>query len=780
MQIDLSQFFDIFFEEAEEHLATLESVLLALDIDAPDAEALNAIFRAAHSIKGGAGTFGFTDLINVTHQLETLLDAVRKHTLQLTPSHIDTILAATDALRDILNNCRQGVATDPVLIQEMEARLRAELLPKDVSSAAIPVLQEEARTHHFSIATDGQLAWEALLQRLTAEPRAKITGFPVEPDAKDPLCIEFLGTDSEFADLCDSLAFVVPPSAIRLEHAPPPLVDDANSWGLFHEETPAVSVPPSVLDDEDGWGLFEDDAPSTPPVVPSPVPVTEMEEDDGWGLFEAVPTRSTTSNTTPPVTLSETTEDDEGFGFFTPVPQPPSATSLATAMAEEGDGFGLFVPVPLAPPVAPPVPVVSAPQVVAPTAPRTTVPTPTRQGNNAESATIRVNVEKVDQLLDLVGELVITQSMLAQCAAQLEQQGVGNDILLAGIKQLERNTRDLQESVMSVRMMPIASVFNRFPRLVRDLAGKLGKQVELHLEGESTELDKAFIEKLADPMTHLVRNSLDHGIESPEKRRLSGKSPIGHLTLRASHQGGNIVIEIRDDGAGLNRERILAKAIERGLPVHEGMPDTEVWNLIFEAGFSTAAEVSDISGRGVGMDVVRRNIQEMGGSIMIESVAGVGSTITLRLPLTLAILDGMSIRVNGEVYVLPLTCIIESLQAQPSQYKTLAKQGEVLQVRGQYLPLIRLADIFLTQTEHPTGSASLQQGLCMIVEAEKEMVALQVDELLGQQQVVIKNLETNYRRVSGISGATIMGDGRVALILDVPAVVRMAKNRSRA
>lgn len=340
MQIDLSQFFDIFFEEAEEHLATLESVLLALDIDAPDAEALNAIFRAAHSIKGGAGTFGFTDLINVTHQLETLLDAVRKHTLQLTPSHIDTILAATDVLRDILNNCRQGVATDPVLIQEMEARLRAELLPKDVSSAAIPVLQEEARTHHFSIATDGQLAWEALLQRLTAEPRAKITGFPVEPDAKDPLCIEFLGTDSEFADLCDSLAFVVPPSAIRLEHAPPPLVDDANSWGLFHEETPAVSVPPSVLDDEDGWGLFDDDAPSTPPVVPSPVPITEMEEDDGWGLFEAVPARSTTSNTTPPVTLSETTEDDEGFGFFTPVPQPPSAISLATAMAEEGDGFG--------------------------------------------------------------------------------------------------------------------------------------------------------------------------------------------------------------------------------------------------------------------------------------------------------------------------------------------------------------------------------------------------------------------------------------------------------
>jgi len=389
-----------------------------------------------------------------------------------------------------------------------------------------------------------------------------------------------------------------------------------------------------------------------------------------------------------------------------------------------------------------------------------------------ETSSIRVSIEKVDQMINLVGELVITQAMLAQTASQFDP--VVFEKLYSGLNQLERNTRDLQESVMSIRMMPISFVFSRYPRVVRDLASKLNKLVELKTVGENTELDKGLIEKIADPLTHLVRNSLDHGIEIPEKRIAAGKPAQGTITLRAFHQGGSIVIEVNDDGAGLNRGKILAKASERGLPVHDGMTDQEVWLLIFEAGFSTAEAVTDVSGRGVGMDVVKRNIQGMGGRIDIESASGVGTRISIRLPLTLAILDGLSVAVGDQMFIVPLNYITESLQPTAADIKTIVGHGRVVQVRDEYLPVIALHEIFNLR---PNVTA-VHEGILVILEAEGHKAALFVDDLVGQHQVVIKSLESNYRRVQGVSGATIMGDGKVALILDTSALVMTSQQEA--
>ena len=383
----------------------------------------------------------------------------------------------------------------------------------------------------------------------------------------------------------------------------------------------------------------------------------------------------------------------------------------------------------------------------------------------SETSSIRVSIEKVDQMINLVGELVITQAMLAQTASQYDP--VLFEKLYSGMSQLERNTRDLQESVMSIRMMPISFVFSRYPRVVRDLAAKLNKRVELRTVGENTELDKGLIEKIADPLTHLVRNSLDHGVEVAEKRVAAGKPAQGTITLRAFHQGGSIVIEVSDDGAGLNRGKILAKARERGLPVHDAMTDQEVWLLIFEAGFSTADQVTDVSGRGVGMDVVKRNIQSMGGRIDIESTLGSGTRISIRLPLTLAILDGLSVVVGDQMFIVPLNYITESLQPMATDIKTVSGKGRVVQVRGEYLPVIALHEFFNLRP----SVTEIHKGILVILEAEGHKAALFVDDLVGQHQVVIKSLESNYRRVRGASGATIMGDGKVALILDTAALV---------
>lgn len=421
-------------------------------------------------------------------------------------------------------------------------------------------------------------------------------------------------------------------------------------------------------------------------------------------------------------------------------------------------------------PVAEVVPV-ATPSTAPSAAPKAPAHDASKNRTKAGDTSIRVAVEKVDQLINLVGELVITQSMLAQRSSELDPVAHGD--LLNSMGQLERNARDLQESVMSIRMMPMEYVFSRFPRLVRDLAAKLDKQVELTLQGSSTELDKSLIERIIDPLTHLVRNSLDHGIESPEKRIAAGKSAVGNLTLSAEHQGGNICIEVVDDGAGLNRERILAKAISQGLSVSDSMSDEEIGMLIFAPGFSTAEKVTDVSGRGVGMDVVKRNIQEMGGHVEIHFQAGKGTTIRILLPLTLAILDGMSVKVNNEVFILPLNAVMESLQPQAEDLYPLAGGERVLQVRGEYLPLVELYHIF----DVDGAKTDATQGIVVILQSAGRRYALLVDQLIGQHQVVVKNLESNYRKVPGVSAATILGDGSVALIVDVSAL--QALNREK-
>ena len=435
---------------------------------------------------------------------------------------------------------------------------------------------------------------------------------------------------------------------------------------------------------------------------------------------------------------AESASPDLGYGFFDNAPAAPGALLAAAAAAA--------------------------------VAQRPVAVKPEKFAAAAEASTLRVSVDKVDQLINLVGELVITQAMLAQNGkgidASLYQQ------LASGLADLERNTRDLQEAVMSIRMIPMSLVFNRFPRMLRDLASKLGKKVELVTQGESTELDKGLVEKITDPLTHLVRNSCDHGIEMPAERLAKGKPEHGTITLIATHQGGSIVIEVRDDGKGLNRAKLLSTARERGIDAPDSMTDAEVYNLIFAAGFSTADQVTDVSGRGVGMDVVKKNITALGGTTEIDSAEGYGMTVRVRLPLTLAIMDGMSVGVGDECYILPLNSVIESFQVRPGMVKTIGGSGRVVEVRDEYMPVIALERVF----DVPRFGVEHASNIMVVVEAEGGRVALLVDALLGQQQVVVKNLESNYRKVDDVSGATIMGDGRVALILDVGSLIRRSRH----
>lgn len=698
MSFDMSQFHQVFFDETAEHLANMESLLLAIDIASPDSEDLNGIFRAAHSIKGGAATFGFSDLADLTHVLENLLDKVRKHELPLSRQIVDAALQSGDLLKDMLAHHCGGAAVSPdrvpVLKQVLSRLAMAESVVAPV--APPPVAEPVSQRLHIELHPPLALPEQDVWQRLAALGELEIIA-GLSADASTGVAIALLTTGSSCDDVAEMLAFVLAPGSFRV------LAD--------------------VTIEDDGFGLFQD----------APAPAGDvMHEEDGFGLFAPLP-----------------------------VPQIPAAE--ATPVVYEEDGFGLFQPLP--PVAANPV---VAPPPVAP------VPVPASARNESRTASvqggessIRVSTEKVDLLLNLVGELVITQSMLVQYGGGLDT--VAHEKLLNSISLLQRNSRELQEAVMSIRMMPISFVFQRFPRVVRDLAGKLGKEVELKMVGEGTELDKGFIEKLSDPLTHLVRNSLDHGIESPQERLAKGKQAGGLLTLRAFHEGGSIVIEVTDDGAGLRRERILAKARERGIAVADSMSDAEVWALIFEAGFSTASEVTDVSGRGVGMDVVRKNIVAMGGRIDISSMADIGTTMTIRLPLTLAIMDGMSVMVGEETYVLPLNYILESLQPRPEDVKQIVGRGRIVSIRGEYLPIIALADVFDITPQY----AEPERAILIVVEAGGQKYALMVDELLGQQQFVVKNIEANYRKVEGLSGATILGDGRVALILDVGAIVRL-------
>ncbi len=689
MSFDLSQFHQTFFEEAAEHLASMESLLLEIDVDDPDPEQLNAIFRAAHSIKGSSGTFGFTDLQDLTHLLENLLDRVRRGEVPLRSEMVDASLATGDLLAQMLAAHRGGAAADPVAI-----------------AAAAAQLQALADSHGQQVPDMGLFADESAGDG-TATPAAEAATAP----APAPAGATDLGTPA----------------------AAPATVAAETAFGLFTEDELPATDPAST-------------GASALPVAAAPAPAA-ADADGAYGFFTDTPAAPTAPAAAPaPATVAA--DADGAYGFFTDVPAPAAAPAVPPASTL---------------PAAAPAPADAAPAA-----------RPAREKKAAAPAaggdtSIRVGIDKVDQLINLVGELVITQAMLAQSAQGVDP--VAFERLHNGLAQLERNTRDLQESVMSIRMMPMSVVFSRFPRVVRDLSQKLGKQVELKTSGETTELDKGLIERITDPLTHLIRNSLDHGIEMPEDRAAKGKQPVGTITLSAYHQSGNIVIEVGDDGAGLNRNKILSKAKERGLPVHDNMTDGEVWMLIFEAGFSTADQITEVSGRGVGMDVVKRNITSMGGRVEISSMQGVGTRMTVRLPLTLAILDGMSVAAGHETYIIPLGYVIESLQAEKEMIKSVSGVERLIQVRGEYLPVVALHEIF----KIPQAITRLNEGIMVVVEADGIKAALFIDALVGQHQVVIKSLEANYRKVPGIAGATIMGDGHVALILDVAALVQMAR-----
>jgi two-component system chemotaxis sensor kinase CheA len=733
MSIDMSQFYQVFFDETAEHLASMEALLLALDLDALDADQLNAIFRAAHSIKGGSGTFGFTDLAKVTHVLETLLDRVRKNEITLTRDMVDVFLQAGDVLRGLLEAHQNGSIADEsasIAICAKLEQLTAEGSPRSGGVPTGVLLAGTAEEPPQAIPRAAPKSPPAVAPTYQIQFANTVAAFPEETHLKN-----LLGELGNIGKINDQQITAETVTLSLTAHTTEAALREIFSFFLEPQQLTIIELGGnSPADAEPGYGFF-----------------TELEEiksgvenAQGYGLFEE------------PETIKSVVESVQGYGFF----EEPQAIKSGV---ENAQGYGFFMEVENQAP--PPGPVLNARQD------EISGRRATDRGaaaNGAENS-IRVGVGKVDNLVNLVGELVITQSMLAETVSTVDP--VLQERLVKGLAQLERNTRDLQESVMSVRMMPISLVFSRFQRVVRDSAAKLNKKVQLKIIGEGTELDKGLIEKVSDPITHLVRNSLDHGIEFPAERIAQGKDPQGTITLRAAHQGGSIVIEVSDDGAGLNRERILAKAREKNMPVSDNMSDAEVWQIIFAPGFSTATVITDVSGRGVGMDVVKRNIESISGRIEINSVLGQGSTMTIRLPLTLAILDGLSIAVGEQIYIVPLGFISESLQPKSSDIKEISGQGEVVQVRGEYLPLIALYKLFNIQPKitNPT------EGILVLLEAEGKKIALFVDELVGQHQVVIKSLETNYRKVPGVSGATIMGDGRVAMIIDVGALVKLAQ-----
>lgn len=685
MSIDLSQFHQVFFEESYEGLDIMENGLLAMDIGQPDSEVINDIFRAAHSIKGGSGTFGFSQVADFTHVVETLLDEVRAGDRSITQSSLDLLLSSVDCMRGLLEQLQAGNEPDLTNANDLKAQFEAVLAGEDPS---------------------------------TASSNAPAAGGGEPPSSSDD----------------DSKADSNGPSGWKIYFAPEPqllqsgneptrmfrqlseLCNDQFSVEVITEKLPAIDA----MNPEHcylAWNIELREA----------VDKTEIDEVFEWVIDDAEvvieplgETVSSVDEDKPEVVEAET--------------QAKTSTPAETATAAEP---------------------AQAKQAAKPAAP--------------ESSSIRVSIDKVDSLINMVGELVITQSMLGQLGRDFDISRVQR--LQEGLAQLEHNTRELQESVMKIRMMPISFVFSRFPRLVRDVSRTLDKKIELVMSGENTELDKTVMEKIGDPLVHLIRNSIDHGIEMPDARLEKGKPETGTVNLNAYHQSGNIVIEIKDDGAGLNTDKILNKAKENGLvPSDAALSEDQIYDLIFHAGFSTADQVSDLSGRGVGMDVVRSNIAALNGSIEVTSAKDEGTRFVIRLPLTLAILDGQLVRVGDQIFIFPLVSIVESIQTDDQSVNNVGGGSDVLKLRDEYVPILQLSDAFGVHTD----PKNLTDQIIVVVEADGEKSGVVVDELLGQQQVVIKSLEENYKKVEGISGATILGDGTVALIIDISGLAKMS------
>lgn len=694
---DLTQFYQIFFEEAGENLDQMEQILLDLSLENADDEELNGIFRCAHSIKGGAATFGFADVAELTHHMESLLDKLRRHELTPVPQMVDVLLESADASRSLLSRHQTG--------EQGEAPSTADLVRRiaELASGGIPDVPTRLPSQMPDVRTS--VAAPQLVAQASAQP------------------------SSERASGERQLLIRIGP------------LEEASSADVIKELFRDIPGLGSIAD-----GVAED------PSIRSFQVTTSASDGDLLDLFAFHVAKEQVVITTlaPDLALSTPPSGEIPYGFFPDAPGSPGTAPLPiTVQAAVTDGGTLAV--------------------------NKAVPSKVSEAKagtqaHVESSTIRVAVNKVDQLINLVGELVITQAMLAQNSRDLDAAVYQQ--LLAGLADLDRNTRDLQESVMSIRMIPMSIVFSRFPRMLRDLANKLGKKVDLVTFGEATELDKGLVEKITDPLTHLVRNSGDHGIEMPADRLAKGKPEHGTITLSASHQGGSIVIEVKDDGRGLSREKILRKARERGMDVSDQLTDAEVWQLIFAPGFSTAEVVTDVSGRGVGLDVVKRNIAALNGSVEVDSSEGYGMRVSVRLPLTLAIMDGMSVGVGNEVYILPLSSVVESFQVNTEEVSTVAQGSRLVKVREEYMPVIAMEKIF----QIPRNGSGKSSDIMVVVESDGSRIALLVDELLGQHQVVVKNLESNYRKVPNVSGATILGDGKVALILDTSSMVRRARH----
>lgn len=678
MSMDLSEFYEVFFEECIEGLAVMESGLLNLDAGAADVEEINTIFRAAHSIKGGSATFDFKEIALFTHVMETLLDEMRSGTRVVTVPSVNLLLESVDCLREMIDATQAEKSVDSPRVAELQKKLEV-MLAEDASASA---------------GEDGEAATCGWAIEFSPGKQLPSSG-EKQPDVFGALTQ--LGELKLVFDSSEATA------------------GEKESVYQKWNATLTGEITKNELEDVFAW--LGDDC-----------KVTIKSLDDGKNQVDVG------------------NAQEEGKAVAETAPEKNSEPTLTPTTPVEAK---------VSPDAAKKTPEKKAKQAK-------------RKGSGApERGSIRVGIDKIDDLINLVGELVITQSMLGRFGEEFDMSQL--EELRDGLNQLERNSRELQETAMQIRMLPISSSFNRFPRLVRDLSGKLGKKVELKIVGENTELDKTVLEKIGDPLVHLVRNSLDHGLETPDIRRAAGKPETGILGLKAYHEGGSIVIEVTDDGAGLNRDRILKKAIDQGLVDPDSIPDDdEINNLIFKAGFSTAEVVSDVSGRGVGMDVVRRNINDLGGQVYVTSEVGKGSTLTIRLPLTLAIIDGQLVRVGEEYYVIPMLAIDESLQINPDMVNRYAGKADLYKLRDEYIPILSLHDVFGI----PSAKGELEAGLMVVVQSDRRRVGLFVDELQGQQQVVIKSLEKNFRKTEGFSGATILGDGKVALILDAAGLVR--------
>lgn len=717
----------IFFEEAQEHLANVEAILLRMDTDAPHPDDLNAIFRAVHSIKGSAAMLGCAEIAALTHLQENLLDLLRKNERPITGEDVNAMLKAGDVLRlQVLH--RRGSVPESPDASGVEALLR-ERVAQPSSDAVDGQSGPVSRSFRVRLgpleAPIDELELDMMLTGLSE--MGTVTDTVVDNTAGGGVSFDVL-LQGAAADLQSVLSLVVAPEQIAIETLGVAAAQPAPS-----QAKPAAPAAPPQLK------AVAPAAPAANELDEFFVDPAEFKKKKGNGL-------------------------DEFFVEPADLKKKAPARPLASLAPEHApDNVDLFV---------------SPEQFRKDRKPRAAAPAPAAPvadlhdaalSGSHEATFIRVSTEKIDLLVNLVGELVITEAMLARTGALADAGNDGRYASGSGLADLSRHTRNLQEAVLAIRMLPISNVFQRFPRVVHELSARLGKKVELKMAGEGTELDRGLIEKISDPLTHLVRNAIDHGLETPDARLAAGKPAVGTVTLRASQRGGNIIIEVSDDGRGLDRERILARALQRGMPISPSAPDAEVFQLIFEAGFSTAEKVTDVSGRGVGMDVVKRNIQALSGTVDLSSTKGKGTKVTVSVPLTLAIMEAMTIAIGGETYVLPLASVVESLSVSGNELHNLPGHGDTLRVREEYLPVLHLARLF-----PPKQAREQSAGIAVIVETDGAKAALLVDELVGQQQVVVKSLETNFRKVPGLSGATVMGDGSVALILDVAHLVRLS------